>query len=102
MASIQGNFNDFNSQKDTSILPKELDEILVRVQNNAHYMPDYQLNTVMTNELGADWKLKFKTFDTKPIAAGRLRIRAIASIGQVHQATLTESDRKVAVKVQYP
>ena len=36
----------------------------------------------------------FSKFDTKPFAA--------ASIGQVHLAYLKDSNKKVAVKIQYP
>jgi len=49
------------------------------------------LQKVLTKDLGADWKDKFRSFDSKPFAA--------ASIGQVHYATLHDG-RQVAVKIQ--
>lgn len=81
------------SFQDDKVLPKELYQILSRVQNSAHYMPQRQLDKVMQRELGADWQSKFSSFDRIPIAA--------ASIGQVHNAVLT-SGEKVVVKIQYP
>ena len=68
-------------------------------------MPKWQMERVMKQEFGSDWRNLFETFDDNPIAA--------ASIGQVHQATIksnvTSSSSsnssnvvKVAVKIQYP
>lgn len=74
-------------------LPGPIREVLQRVQDAADYMPDWQLNQVMTKELGSDWRRLFADFQDFPIAA--------ASIGQVHKATLPDG-RLVAVKVQYP
>lgn len=81
------------SFQDDKVLPKELYEILSRVQNSANYMPQRQLDRVMVKELGENWENKFFKFDMIPIAA--------ASIGQVHEAELKNGE-KVVVKVQYP
>ncbi|KAK0495330.1 ABC1-domain-containing protein [Armillaria luteobubalina] len=85
---------------DTHLLPPEVDKIFRRVQDSAHYMPDWQMEKVLQNSLGVDWASHFDSFDRIPFAA--------ASIGQVHSAVLTASTSptgkpyQVAVKVQFP
>ena len=75
------------------ILPVELSTILARLRDQAHRMPPAQLDRVLREEWGADWRHRFRHFEATPIAA--------ASIGQVHRATLP-GGRVLAVKVQYP
>ncbi|EEB94865.1 hypothetical protein MPER_06256, partial [Moniliophthora perniciosa FA553] len=77
----------FMSIQDTHLLPPEVDKIFRRVQDSAHYMPDWQMEN-------------FESFDRIPFAA--------ASIGQVHSAVLsadaspTGKPAPVAVKIQFP
>lgn len=74
---------------------KEVAGIFKRVQANADYMPDWQLEQVLEDEWGSNWMQdKFSEFDRVPFAA--------ASIGQVHFARLKDKNDKVAVKIQYP
>ncbi|KAJ3025002.1 UNVERIFIED_CONTAM: hypothetical protein HDU68_007574 [Siphonaria sp. JEL0065] len=88
------------SIQDSHLLPKEFEQILLRVQNSANYMPDSQLMKMMDKELGPGWQTtKFESFNQTPFAA--------ASIGQVHYATLPPTSDSalsipVAVKIQYP
>lgn len=82
------------SFQDSKMLPAPIQEVLLRVQDSADYMPPSQRNRVLASNLGAGWRDIFETFEEKPIAA--------ASIGQVHRATLKSSKELVAVKVQYP
>ncbi|KAH9476782.1 Protein ABC1-like protein, mitochondrial [Psilocybe cubensis] len=90
----------FMSIQDTHILPPEIDKIFRRVQDSAHYMPDWQMEQVMTQSLGPSWLDNFVSFDRIPFAA--------ASIGQVHTAVLAASvsptgkEERVAVKIQFP
>ncbi|KAJ7819196.1 ABC1 family-domain-containing protein [Mycena olivaceomarginata] len=90
----------FLSIQDTHVLPADVDKIFRRVQDSAHYMPDWQMEQVLTGSLGPDWARAFTTFDRVPFAA--------ASIGQVHTATLaadvspTGAAARVAVKIQFP
>ncbi|KAK9479126.1 ABC1 family-domain-containing protein [Lipomyces japonicus] len=82
------------SFQDASFLPTEIQQVLTKVQDSADYMPKRQLERVMVQSLGANWRDKFETFDDVPMAA--------ASIGQVHAAVLKNTGQEVAVKVQYP
>ncbi|KAF8958587.1 ABC1 family-domain-containing protein [Flammula alnicola] len=90
----------FMSIQDTHVLPPEIDKIFRRVQDSAHYMPDWQMEQVMTTALGPSWSENFTSFDRIPFAA--------ASIGQVHTAVLaplaspTGGEERVAVKIQFP
>ncbi|KAN0080090.1 ABC1 family domain containing protein [Tylopilus felleus] len=90
----------FMSIQDTHLLPPDVDKIFRRVQDSAHYMPDWQMEQVLTSALGPSWTDNFTSFDRVPFAA--------ASIGQVHSAVLkasaspTRREERVAVKLQFP
>ena len=82
------------SFQDSKMLPAPIQQVLLRVQDSADYMPPSQRNKVLASNLGQDWRDSFSEFEEKPIAA--------ASIGQVHSAILKSNGERVAVKVQYP
>lgn len=89
----------FMSIQDTNMLPQQIEEVMLRVQNSANYMPVWQMEQVMRQDLGQNWRASFGDFDDVPFAS--------ASIGQVHAATLakdhpTDPGLRVAVKVQFP
>ncbi|KAI7873029.1 ABC1 family-domain-containing protein [Spinellus fusiger] len=91
MISIQG-IQAAGGEK--SVMPSQLEQVLLRVHDSANYMPKAQMEKVLTQELGQDWRSYFAEFDPIPIAA--------ASIGQVHAATLASTGQHVVIKIQYP
>jgi len=74
-------------------LPRELSDILATLRDQANFMPARQLDGVLKEQWGKDWRKQFRWFNPRPIAA--------ASIGQVHKA-LTRDGQELAIKVQYP
>ena len=75
------------------MLPPELADILASLRDRANFMPPRQLDKVLSEQWGKDWRKQFRRFEPRPIAA--------ASIGQVHRA-LARDGRMLAIKVQYP
>jgi aarF domain-containing kinase len=78
---------------DNSLIPEPIQEIFERVRNNADFMPVWQMEKVLKEEFGEDWRDRLKYFDSRPLAA--------ASIGQVHKGVLHDGT-EVAIKIQYP
>ena len=75
------------------LLPAPLTEILATLRDQAYVMPERQLRSVLSKELGRNWASRFREFDFEPLAA--------ASIGQVHAAQSLDG-RDLALKIQYP
>ncbi|XP_066518548.1 atypical kinase COQ8B, mitochondrial isoform X2 [Hoplias malabaricus] len=81
------------SIQDNSFINPQLQKIFERVRQSADFMPAWQVNKVLEEELGSDWQEKHLSFQDKPFAA--------ASIGQVHHVVVPDG-REVAMKIQYP
>lgn len=82
------------SIQDEALLSPSLQRIFDRVRQSADFMPFWQTEKVLREELGENYMNKFETLEKSPFAA--------ASIGQVHIGFLKESNEKCAVKIQYP
>ncbi|KAK5904323.1 hypothetical protein CesoFtcFv8_005901 [Champsocephalus esox] len=81
------------SIQDNSFINPQLQKIFERVRQSADFMPTWQMNKVLEEELGPGWRDKLSSFEDKPFAA--------ASIGQVHHGVLKDG-REIAMKIQYP
>lgn len=81
------------SIQDSNTISPGLQAAFERVRQSADFMPTWQVERVLSKELGCDWRSRLQEFEERPFAA--------ASIGQVHLARLPDG-REVAMKIQYP
>ncbi|XP_046981666.1 atypical kinase COQ8B, mitochondrial [Schistocerca americana] len=81
------------SIQDSNTISPGLQAAFERVRQSADFMPTWQVERVLSRELGADWRSRLQEFEERPFAA--------ASIGQVHLARLPDGT-EVAMKIQYP
>jgi ubiquinone biosynthesis protein len=75
------------------ILPEEYISALQSLQDSTSPVAPEKINSVLSAELGVDWRNLFKSFDDTPLAT--------ASIAQVHRATLKDGS-EVVLKIQRP
>lgn len=76
------------------LLPPEWLTALAKLQDDVEPFPYEQVQEIIESELGARVSKLFDHIDEEPMAA--------ASLGQVHLATMRNSETRVAVKVQRP
>lgn len=75
------------------IIPPETSAELAKLQDQVAALSFDQIETVLIEDLGSDYRRYFPSIDPQPFAA--------ASIAQVHLATLT-TGQKVVLKIQRP
>lgn len=80
------------SASEESVMPPVLRDAMEKARSEADIMPVKQVVRIFENAYGKDWQKNFKEINLYPFAA--------ASIGQVHEAVLTDGTR-VALKIQY-
>jgi aarF domain-containing kinase len=56
---------------DNFLVQDDIQKIFERVRQKADFMPEWQMNEVMTNEFGANWRDQFEKFQDRPFAAAR-------------------------------
>ncbi len=77
----------------SDLLPEEITGELEKLQYGAAPLPFAELEPVLREELGKDWRDRFQSVDEQPLAS--------ASIAQVHRA-VTADGEPVVLKIQRP
>lgn len=60
------------SIQDDSVISPELQRIFDRVRQSADFMPSWQVEKVMSSQLGPEWRNKVQHFEEKPFAAASI------------------------------
>lgn len=60
------------SIQDDSMISPELQRIFQRVRQSADFMPSWQVDKVMTSQLGPEWRVRVAAFEDKPFAAASI------------------------------
>ena len=77
----------------SDLLPEEITSELEKLQYGAAPLPFAKIEPVLVQELGADWRQRFRSVDEEPFAS--------ASIAQVHRAVAVDGEQ-LALKIQRP
>ncbi|ABN65672.2 predicted protein [Scheffersomyces stipitis CBS 6054] len=78
----------------TYLLPREWTDTMIPLQDQCPRSSMEEIEKMFVNDLGTSVNDMFSEFDPEPVG--------VASLAQVHIATLRESGEKVAVKIQHP
>ncbi|CAK7896718.1 ABC1 family protein Mcp2p [[Candida] anglica] len=78
----------------TYLLPSEWTETMVPLQDRCPMSSLEDIENMFQRDLGCSISEKFQDFDPNPVG--------VASLAQVHIATLRKTGEKVAVKIQHP
>jgi predicted unusual protein kinase regulating ubiquinone biosynthesis (AarF/ABC1/UbiB family) len=60
------------SIQEEDLIPAEIRQQFERARNSASMMPNSQLQMMMQDQLGTDWRQKFKLFEELPFAAASI------------------------------
>lgn len=60
------------SIQDETLISPELQKIFERVRQSADFMPTWQVDKVMSSQLGDDWRSRVQHFEEKPFAAASI------------------------------
>lgn len=78
----------------TYLLPKEWTETMIPLQDKCPRSSMEEIKSMFRDDMGVNMEDVFSEFSPDPVG--------VASLAQVHIATLTKTGQKVAVKVQHP
>lgn len=57
--------------QDSNVVSPQLVKAFDRVRQAADYMPDWQVEKALVQELGGNWRDQLQSFEQKPFAAGK-------------------------------
>ena len=60
------------SIQEEKLIPEQIKKAFDRARSFAHKMPKWQLNQVLVQELGQNWRENFKEFSEDPFAAASI------------------------------
>lgn len=78
----------------TYLLPEEWTSTMIPLQDRCPRSTMEEIRNMFISDMGVSLEDMFSEFDTEPVG--------VASLAQVHMATLKKNGQKVAVKVQHP
>ena len=65
--------------QDNALINPQLQKIFERVRQSADFMPVRQMESVLIQEIGPDWRSKLQDFQEKPFAAASIGVYSDSS-----------------------